>query len=169
MSQWEISRRGSFHRGSVRSGIFARGSVIRGTVQSGNSPEIPSPRYIQCFEIYLILLPQKPLKLQKNISKNVNRNYIFTFYDSLVLTFNIASFIWNWLETSHTFHGMYFLDFQPVSLKASLFSIFLTILKLYEKYLNSCGVKEYRRKLKCISTLIRPKPFFRILVRVVLN
>ena len=117
MSQWEISRRGSFHRRSVRSGICAQGSVIRGTVQSGNSPEIPSPRYIQCFEIYLILLPQKPLKLQKNISKNVNRNYIFTFYDSLVLTFNIASFIWNWLETSHTFHGMYFLDIacQPKS------------------------------------------------------
>ena len=41
---------------------------------------------------------------------------------------------------------------------------------LHEKYLNSSDGEEYvRRKLKCISTSIRPKPFLRLLVTVVLN
>ena len=43
-------------------------------------------------------------------------------------------------------------------------------MKFHEKYLNSCEGKDYvRRKLKCITTLIRPKPFFEtfsLLVRV---
>ena len=35
---------------------------------------------------------------------------------------------------------------------------------------KACEGTEYeRRKLKCIPTLIRPKPFLRLLLRVVLN
>ena len=51
------------------------------------------------------------------------------------------------------------------------FLSFLTTSKLHEEYLNSCEGKEHvKRKLKCISTLIRPiNPFLRLLVRVVLN
>ena len=42
--------------------------------------------------------------------------------------------------------------------------------KLHIKYLRSCEGKEYvRRKLKCISTLIRPRSCLRLLLRVVLN
>ena len=39
-----------------------------------------------------------------------------------------------------------------------------------KEYLNSCEGKGFtRRKLNCISTLVRPKSFLRILVRAVLN
>ena len=57
-----------------------------------------------------------------------------------------------------------------MKIKLAFFS-FLTTSKLHEEYLNSCeGKKHIKRKLKCISTLIRPtNPFLRLLVRVVLD
>ena len=55
------------------------------------------------------------------------------------------------LPISETFHGILFLDIHLTCFQ------FLTILKFHQKYLSSCEGKEYvRRKLKCISTLIRP-------------
>ena len=44
----------------------------------------------------------------------------------------------------------------------------LSILQLYEKYLNSSEGKEYvRRKLKCVSALKWPEPLLRFLMTVV--
>ena len=120
---------------------------------------------IQGFKIYMISLRRHLSNFYfkfRTVSRTgmAKTSFLHWCFD---LNFSLASFICNWklhiLFMLYTFWTYFWSVFN-----------FLNILKLHENYLNSCEGKEYvRRNLKCISTLIKPRPFLRLLVRVVLN
>ena len=87
----------------------------------------------------------------------------FLQIDALIQTFNLSVLF---LIGNFTYFSWY--TFSGHSLLACFH--LLTMLKLHEKYLSSFEGNEYvRRNLNFIFTFIRPMPFLRLLVRVVLN
>ena len=79
---------------------------------------------------------------------------IFHFISTQHLLKLLVSFICNW-----KLHILFMVYILSLNILLTIFSFF--------SILNYCEGREYvRRQLKCISTLISPNPFLRLLVRV---